>query len=157
MKPAVLNASGRQIFRDMFPMFTQLTYEEQVTRQERLAEPGIAVNGEDEAALAVARELTENSVPVQVPRHRRFAGGDGMLPRGCYSALCHDAGGDDDHCLSRELFAYVDYRIPAFVYVGDSTSARLVEAVGAPIRARPGYCVICVLIAPPIDPERLPF
>lgn len=155
MKPAVLNASGRQLFRDVFPMFTQLTYEEQVTRTERLAELGIAVNAEDEAALAVARELTENSVPVQVPRHRRFAGGDGMLPRGCYSSLCHDAGGDDDHCLSRELFAYVDYRIPAFVYVGDSTSARLVEAVGAPIRARPGYCVIWVLIAPPVDPEPL--
>ena len=53
MKPAVLNASGRQLFRDVFPMFTQLTYEEQVTGTERLAELGIAVNAEDEAALAV--------------------------------------------------------------------------------------------------------
>jgi hypothetical protein len=155
MNPAVLNASGRQLFRDVFPMFTQLTYEEQVARTERLAELGIAPNAEDEAALAYARELAEQSVPVQVPRHRRFAGGDGMLPRGCYSSLCHDAGGDDDHCLSRELLAYVDYQVPAFVYVGDSTSARLVEAIGAPIRARPGYCAIWVVMAPPVEPGAL--
>jgi hypothetical protein len=155
MDPAVLNATGRQLVHDVFPLFTQLTYEDEVARAERLAELGIAPGAEDEAALAYARELKAQSVPVQVRRHRRFAGGDGMLPRGCYSSLCHDARGDDDHCLSRELFAYVDSRLPGFIYVGDSTSARLVAALGATIRARPGYCAIWVLMAPPEDPGAL--
>jgi hypothetical protein len=155
MNPAVLNASGRQLLRDAFPFFTQLTLEEQIARTERLAALGIALNADDKAELATLRELAAQSVPVDISRHRRFAGGDGMLPRSCYYTLCRDKRGDDCYCLSRELFAYVDYRVPGFVYVGDSTSTRLVAALRTTIRAKHGYCVIWVLMLPPTDPKAL--
>jgi hypothetical protein len=156
MDPAVLNSIGRQVFRDVFPLFGEPTVDEYLLRTGRLAALGIALTDEDEAELDAIRRLREESIPVEIRRHRRYAGGDGMLPRGCYSSVCRDARGDDGYCLSRELFAYVDRRVPGFVYVGDSTSAKLVDSLRTSVRAKPGYCVTWVLILPPNEPDAVP-
>ena len=49
---------------------------------------------------------------MNIRRHRRYAGGDGLLPRGCYASVCKDATGNDSGTLSRECMAYVDPRVP---------------------------------------------
>jgi len=99
--------------------------------------------------------MLDAGVTVQIRRHRRFAGGDGRLPRSCYSSMiCSDAEGDDNGTLNRELMEYVHPSIPGIIFVGDSSDRRINQILrhqGTGIR--PGYCAVCVFIFAPANSE----
>jgi hypothetical protein len=151
LDPAVLNATGRLATEHIFPMFGEPTPQQHLARSERLAECYIELSAEDRAELTTLRQLLKEGLEVRLKRHRRFSGGDGLLPRGCYASLCKDAAGNDNGSLSRELLAYVDSRVPGTVFVGDSTSAKLNAALRNAIRVLPGFCAIHVLLFAPSD------
>ena len=149
LDPRVLNATGRLTLEHVFPMFGAPTPEKYLARSERLAALNVALSEEDRADLAIMRQFMKEGIPVKLRRHRRYSGGDGLLPRGCYSSICKDAAGNDGGSLSRELFAYADPRVPGIIYIGDSTSARLNAALGNSIVVLPGFCAIYVLLLAP--------
>ena len=151
LDPVVLNATGKLAMEHIFPMFGECTPQQHLARSERLAECYIELSAQDRAELTTLRQLLKEGVEVRLKRHRRFSGGDGLLPRGCYASLCKDGAGNDNGSLSRELLAYVDSRVPGTVFVGDSTSARLNATLGNAIHVVPGFCAIYVLLFAPDD------
>jgi hypothetical protein len=149
LDPKVLNATGRLTLEQVFPTFGEPTPEQHLARSERLMALNVALSEEDRADLAMMRQFITEGIPFKMRRHRRYSGGDGLLPRGCYSSVCKDAAGNDGGSLSRELFAYIDPRVPGTVYIGDSTSARLNAAIGNSIVVMPGFCAVYVLLLAP--------
>jgi hypothetical protein len=95
LDPKVLNVTGRLVMEHVFPLFAELTPEQHVARSERLAALNIALSAEDQADLALLRTLLSEGKQVNLRRHRRYSGGDGLLPRGCYSSICRHAAGSD--------------------------------------------------------------
>lgn len=151
LDPAVLNPTGKLVMEHVFPMFGEPTPEHYVARTERLIALNVALSPEDLAELSMTRTLLSEGVQARTRRHRRFSGGDGLLPRNCYASLCKDAAGNDNGSLSREVLAYSDPRIPGAVFVGDSTSARLNAVLGNAIGVRPGFCAMYVFLFAPAD------
>ncbi len=150
--PSTLNSTGRVAMESVFPMFGEPTPEQYAARSERLAALDVALSAEDLAELATLSEFLKAGKQVKLRRHRRYSGGDGLLPRGCYSSVCKGAAGSDNGTLSRELLAYVDKRVPGGVFVGDSTSDRLNAVVGNSIAVRPGFCAMYVFLFAPDQP-----
>ena len=111
LDPEMLNAGGKHMITDLFPMFGEQTRIICCAR-------GSAVRGWRRAFRRGALRPCGNSgplnkgFPVNIRRHPRYAGGDGLLPRGCYASVCKDATGNDSGTLSRECMAYVDPRVP---------------------------------------------
>jgi len=151
--PKVLNRTGRISIRNIFPLFGEMTPEQYVSRLRSLVECGVRLFPEDRAALSTTENLLKEGVQVKLRRHRRYAGGDGLLPRYCYSSVSKDAAGDDGGTLSRELLAYIDRQIPGAVFVGDSTDERLNALLGNPVKVLPGYCATYVLLCEPLDSD----
>jgi hypothetical protein len=149
--PEVLNRIGKIVLRNVFPLFGEMAPEHYVSQTRSLIESGVRLSPEDLAELSTIENLLKEGVPVKLRRHRRYAGGDGLLPRNCYSSVSKDAAGDDGGTLSRELLAYVDLRIPGTVFVGDSTDDLLSALLGNPVKVLPGYCAIFVLLFEPQD------
>jgi hypothetical protein len=152
--PRVLNSVGKMAIESIFPLFGERTPEQYLTRNERLASHDVALASEDVAELSTVRELLKEGVPVNVRRHRRYSGGDGLLPRGCYFSLCKNAAGDDGGSLSREFLAYVDRRVPGRVFVSDSSNDRMNAILGNSIKTMPGFCAIYVLLFAPDQPAQ---
>jgi hypothetical protein len=158
LDPAVLNAMGKQTIKHVFLFFGAPTPDDFLDRADRLTALGVKLGEADLADVATLRDLTRAGVETKIVRHRRFSGGDGLLPRGCYTSICKDSAGNDDGSMSRELLAYVDLRIPGLVYAGDSTSEKLTAFLRNPPRPLPGYCVEYVfLIAPQIPEQKVIF
>ena len=151
--PAVLNRIGRIAIRDIFPLFGEITPEQYVRWRQSLIESGVRLSPEEQAELSSIENLLNQGVPVKLRRHRRYAGGDGLLPRNCYSSVSKDAAGNDGGTLSRELLAYVYRQIPGTVFIGDSTDERLNAVLGNPVGVLPGYCATYVLLFEPQDPD----
>jgi hypothetical protein len=151
--PEVLSRTGKIAFRNIFPLFGEMTPEQYISRNHSLVECGIRLSSEDHAELSTIEKMLKDGAQVKLPRHRRYAGGDGLLPRNCYSSVSKDAAGDDSDTLSRELLAYVDRRIPGTVFVGDSNNERLNALLGNRVRVMPGYCATYVLLFEPQDPD----
>lgn len=152
--PLALGANDSCVIETLFPMFGERSAQREVDRTEELLAAGIQLSRADREELAAVRRLLERGSPAELRRHRRFAGGDGLLPRGCYSSVCDGEHGNDCGTLSRELLAYVDTRVPGIAYVGDSTSARLRGLFGND-RERSGSCAVYILLIPPTDPGDL--
>lgn len=151
LDPAVLNAAGKLALEHIFPMFANLTPEQYLARAELLARCYISLSDEQTAEVATLREVLKQGVPIKLRRHRRFSGGDGLLPRNCYSSLCKNAAGDDGGSLSRELLAYIDPRVPGTVFATDSTDAGLHEYLGGGLTILPGFCATYILVFAPTD------
>ena len=151
LDPAVLNPTGRCIMRWVFPQFSSGTPAEHLSYSEHLRGCGVELGDAATLELTLLRKLLQQGAEPTLRRHRRFAGGDGLLPRGCYSTVCHDALGSDGGVLSRELLAYADPRIPGVVFVGDSTSLWLNALLGNQVAAMPGYSITWVLLFAPPD------
>jgi hypothetical protein len=154
LDPAMLNAIGKLTLSTIFPLFLEETPEQYLARNDRLSHLRVKLSDVDLAEVELSRKLLREGVPFKNRRHRRYAGGDGLLPRGCYASLCRDERGDDRGTLSRECMAYVDPRVPGTVYVGDSSSAKLNSIFSEPLRFRPGFCGIYILLFAPEDPAR---
>lgn len=116
---AVLNATGKLAMEHIFPLFGERTPQQHLARGERLITCHIKLSTDNVAELTTLRQLLNEGSDFRLRRHRRFSGGDGLLPRGCYASLCKDGTGNDNGSLSRELLTYVDPRVPGIVYVGD--------------------------------------
>jgi hypothetical protein len=151
--PEVLNRIGRIAVRSIFPLFGEMTPAQYVSRMQSLDESGVRLSAADRTELSAIENLLKEGGQVKLRKHRRYAGGDGLLPRNCYSSVSKDAAGDDGGALSRELLAYVDPRIPGIVFVGDSTDERLSALLGNPVKVLPGYCATYVLLFEPQDPD----
>ena len=151
--PEVLNGIGRTAIRSIFPLFGEMTPEQYAAREHSLIACGVREFPESRAELSTLEFLLKEGLQVKLRRHRRYAGGDGLLPRNCYSSVSKNSAGDDGGTLSRELLAYVDRRIPGTVFVGDSTDERLNALLGNPVRVLPGYCATYVLLFEPQEPD----
>jgi hypothetical protein len=158
LDPERLNEAGKQVLAQVFPMFGEPTAQQYLARSVRLLECGIDMSDEEMADISSIQHAMEKGTAVRLRRHRRYAGGDGLLPRGCYASVCRDEAGDDEGTLNRELMAYVDMRVPGLVYVGDSTQARLNAALLGGIGFRTGFCgTLILLLAPHEQKERRAF
>jgi tetratricopeptide (TPR) repeat protein len=90
---------------------------------------------------------------------RRYSG-ESNLPRGRYYTVCKDASGDDGQTLCRELFEYVDQRIPGFVFVTDTHDRELVgvlAALGLRRNDPAVHFLVAMLVAPPDEADRKVF
>jgi hypothetical protein len=150
--PEVVNRIGRIALRDIFPLFGEMTPEHFASRNRSLVESGVRLSPEGMGELSMVENSLKEGVPIKLRRHRRYAGGDGLLPRNCYSSVSKDAAGDDGGALSRELLAYVDPHNPGRVFVGDSTDERIRAWFGNSFGVLPGYCATFVLLFEPEDP-----
>lgn len=155
LDPDVLNDIGRHVVRNVFPLFGGNSSEEFTRQLRRLADCGVALSEDDWSDYRNLQQMEAAGLRVDIRRHRRFAGGDGLLSRGCYASICKDSRGDDEGTMSRELMAYVDHRIPGLVYVGDSTSRALMDILATEIGVRDGYCATIVLLFAPTDRAHL--
>jgi hypothetical protein len=155
LDPGVLNASGRALMREVFSRFDGSSSPEQhIQETERLVSLGVRYPQRAQDEIIGLRQLLDAGVEVQIRRHRRYAGGDGRLPRSCYSAVCSNAEGDDGGTLNRELMEYVHPCIPGTIFVGDSSDSGIKEILDQQgIGMRPGYCALCVFIFAPEDSE----
>jgi hypothetical protein len=149
LDPGMLNAIGKLAIASIFPMFGESTPERYLARSDRLSALGIKISAEELTDISTLRKLLNDGVPVKLRRHRRYAGGDGLLPRNCYASISKDDMGDDAGTLSRECMAYADTRVPGLVHVSDSTSAKLNSIISEPLQFRPGFCGTYVLLFPP--------
>ncbi len=77
--PEVLNRIGRIAIRSIFPLFGEATPEQYVSQIHNLVEYGVRLSPEDRAELSAIENLMKKGVPVNLRRHRRYAGGDGLL------------------------------------------------------------------------------
>lgn len=148
LRPEMLNELGRQVLADFFPHFGNTAIEDQLPRLERDMRMGLAP-AHQETTLREIQKLRGVGVKVESRRHRRYAGGDGLLPRGCYFSICRDSVGNDGGTLCRELFEYRDKRLPGFLFVGDSTDSHFASQFINGIEFREGYSAIVVLAFPP--------
>lgn len=151
LDPSMLNAAGKHALNSIFPLFGEETPEQFLARNDHLAALGIKLSAEDIADISWMRKLMRERAPFKNRRHRRYAGGDGLLPRNCYASVCNESTGDDRGTLSRECMAYSDPRVPGTVYVGDSTNAKLNSIFFDAPQFRPGFCGIYVLLFAPDD------
>jgi hypothetical protein len=151
LDPEVLNRIGRIMIRSIFPLFGEMTPQQHVSRSQSLIESGVRLTPQDRSELSTIEKLLKEGMQVRLRRHRRYAGGDGLLPRSCYCSVSKSAAGDDGGTLSRELLAYVDHRLPGRVFVGDSTEEYLNALMGRRIEVMPGYCATYVLLFEPPD------
>jgi hypothetical protein len=153
LDPGTLNATGRALMSEVFPRFGgDFSRPEQYLQDtERLVSLGVRLPQPALDELAQLRRLLEAGVTVELRRHRRYSGGDGRLPRSCYSSVCSDECGDDGGTLNRELMAYVHPCVPGTVFVGDSSDPRMNEALGNSIGVRPGCCAAYVFLFAPQD------
>jgi len=151
LDPEVLNASGRSLMKEVFSRFGSdfSSPEESLMEAERLLHCGVGLPQKVIQKIDELRHLIDKGLRIVIRRHRRFAGGDGRLPRSCYSSVCLDSQGDDGGTLNRELMAYSHPAIPGGVFVGDSTDTRLNSVLGHPVGVLPGYCALYVLLAAP--------
>jgi hypothetical protein len=102
LRPAALDDLGRAVLKAAFPMFEDLSVEAALEQARRLRALGVAIPNEE--VYAKVEEALRLGARVDTRRHRRYAGGDGQLPRGCYYSVCKDESGDDGGTLCRELF-----------------------------------------------------
>jgi hypothetical protein len=153
-RPSSLNDVGRIVMKSAFPMFENLTLEHSIERSKQLHALGVAIPNIRE--IEQAERLIAAGVKVESRRHRRYAGGDGKLARGCYYSVCIDETGADDGTLCREVFEYRDKRIPGVVFVGDSFDSQLASSPRFPqLGFQPGHSAIYVLLVPPADEDEL--
>jgi len=147
-----LNPSGRALMKEVFSRFNAaLSPEQYIEEYERLSKFGVRFPQQFENEMASIRYMLEEGVQVHIKRMRRFAGGDGRLPRGCYSTICSNSQGDDGGTLNRELMAYVHPSIPGTIFVGDSSDQQVNDLLNNQIGVLPGYCASYVFM---IKPEK---
>lgn len=148
-----LNAAGKALMGEVFSRFggENTTPEQYVEYTERLIGLGVQLPQRPLDELAQLRQLLKEGVPVRIRKHRRYAGGDGRLPRSCYSAVCSAPNGDDGGTLNRELMAYTHPCVPGTVFVGDSSDARMNAFLRNQIVVPPGACAVYVFLFPPQD------
>lgn len=156
LDPGVLNEAGRALMKEVFSRFGSLpSIEQYIQKTERLIDIGVRFSQNVLDDLVTLRRQLDAGMRVEPRRHRRYAGGDGRLPRSCYSSVCSDAQGSDGGSLNRELMEYVHPAFPGLVFVGDSSDPRCTELLARRgIGVRPGYCALCVFIFAPEDGER---
>jgi hypothetical protein len=154
-EPDVQNAALQSLLGEVFSRFggEQSRPEEYLEKTERLISCGVRLPQAALNELGQLRELLNEGIQVKMRRHRRYSGGDGRLPRSCYSAVCSDPNGDDGGTLNRELMAYVHPCVPGTVFVGDSSDARMNAVLGDQVGVVPGYCAVYVFLFPPEDPS----
>jgi hypothetical protein len=153
-RPIVLTPVGRQIMTDFFPNFANPSITEMVEKYEEQEKLGTATD-EQRRALERAKELLNAGVRVETRRHRRYAGGDGLLPRGRYFSVCKNEGGSDGGTMCRELFEYRNKTFPGTIFVGDSTDKELFASLNIKISFKPGYSGFCVMALPPQNPAEI--
>jgi hypothetical protein len=155
MDPSVLNASGRALMSEVFSRFAGEFSSpiEYINETQRLTSLGVQYPQRAKDEISQLQGLLDAGVKVQLRRHRRFAGGDGRLPRSCYSSMiCSNKEGDDGGTLSRELMEYVNPCIPGLIFVGDSSDPNVNQILrNQGIGVLPGYCAVCVFIFAPED------
>jgi hypothetical protein len=140
---ARLNASGRLLFRDVYRRFggDNADFTTYLAKLEHLLSVACEPHrGYLEREAVVSRRTAASGLPIVVRRHRRFAGGDGYLPRACYSSVCDDITGADMGTMCRELMEYVHPALPGWVFAVDAHDAA----------ARP-------FLPPNFDPDALPY
>jgi hypothetical protein len=139
LDPQVLNTSGRALMREVFSRFGGefSSPEDYLKNTERLLKLGVRLPSRAIEEVSNLRRMLEAGVEVQLRRHRRYAGSDGRLPRGCYSSVCSDALGTDEGTLNRELMEYVHPCIPGAIFVGDSSDTRMNDVLGHPVGVLP--------------------
>jgi hypothetical protein len=157
--PATHGPKARETLARAFPNF-QGDIEGQKKRDEELRSFGIASDTETYAHQRRAHaEKYGYEVTTATQQFRRYAG-HSNLPRGRYFTVCKDASGDDGQTLCRELFEYVDRRIPGLVFVSDTHDQELVRALETLgfRRNDPGvHFLMVMLVAPPDEPDRAAF
>jgi hypothetical protein len=149
-RPKILNEIGRRVFEDVFPNFSNTSIAAGVARVREQEDLGIAAPISSHIANEAER-LIAAGVQVKSARHRRYAGGDGLLPRGCYYSVCTDEFGDDGGTLCRELFEYRYKNAPGIIFVGDSADRELFDVLKAGVGFKPGYSAVCIMAFPPTD------
>ena len=153
-RPTSLNEVARQVMKSAFPMFENVTLMHSIERAKQLHAFGVSIP--NIRNIEEAERLIHAGVKVESRRHRRYAGGDGNLPRGCYYSVCTDESGADGGTLCREVFEYRDKRLPGVVFVGDSFDSQFASSPGFPsLGFQPGYSAVYVLLVPPADEDQL--
>lgn len=152
-----LNPAGAALMKEAFTRFggEVISPQAEIQEAERLIEIGVKLPPAALAQIAALRQMLDAGVTVDIRTHRRYAGGDGRLPRGCYATLCHDAQGNDQGTLNREMMEYTHPCYPGAVLVGDSSDEAMNSLLGHPVVVKSGYCALYVLVIPPEDPDQL--
>jgi hypothetical protein len=159
MDTARLNDVGRALLKNAFARFAGVytDWSEFDRHIRRLQSFGVRYPDAFVRHLEQARLSASRGVAVSLGLHRRYAGGDGRLPRSCYFTLC-DESGDDSGTLAQEIAAYADFAIPGLVLVADTAHPLLrnwFERTGQ--KPPPQPAIVVILLAPEDPAQRRTF